>query len=125
MKHTKKCKCNTCYLTKKFKLKGTKFGDGALLHITRELRKLVIKNLCFKPQKRGRFEGYKLITREFRHDEWFTVFPYTFQLINCKLCKSLTKAPLTRKRWCFRCENTFRHSSPLHSVEWQTWGIVA
>lgn len=122
-RHKKKCGCVDCIRNIKQKLAG-KHSDTAVMLITNRYKRLLIKNMKFNTQPRGRFDKRLILSKEFRGDEWITLNTYEYQLIKCVKCKTLAKAYSYSKRHCCVCSHN-KSAVEQNTCIWSSWGRTA
>lgn len=121
-RHAKRCGCIDCIRSNRYNLRG-KLDDPMLSFIIKRYKKLIIKNLRFEIQSRGRFEGKLLLSKEFRGEEWIMLNSYEHHLIKCCKCKLIARAPITSRRNCVDCIAS-KHESTSY-CDWTMWGRTA
>jgi hypothetical protein len=124
IKHKKACGCVDCIRSFKKELIGTT-DSTTIKIIINKYKKLIIKNLKFKPTNRGRFKNRLILSKEYRGDEWIILNEYQYHLIKCWECRQIAKAPRHSRRNCCECLNRKHSNEPVLCTDWSSWSRSA
>lgn len=125
--HKEDCKCAFCKpripnRPRLFKCihKNTN-EDAVFKKLTKAFKNQILKQLCFSLAPRGSKLRLDIVSKIFQ-DQLIPINVYKFQLINCRKCKTISKATLTSRLKCLRCTNN-QTVRMRDSVTWDTWAI--